>query len=671
MQKATELLASTGRRVRNRLVVVAANELSDEDVAYVQDILIMRLALYLDLTTGTTNAEKSALAFRRSILSLKTLDVKSYASGWKALRGILTSPELRKLYPDAQACRQHFKHAAQKEGVAMWQLQSVLSLVEGDDWFGRVNNWIVFDSRSNLKSLDLAGECAAEYLEFERTLECVQQSDLLRTMQRAARDLFGEFNIRNYPFRPKHGSGSTAYAPRAVSDPWHKNRGFAVDSEVKIYCQYRTGSPDWKQFFYYPYNGLVRTCELVMVPKAMTANRTISREPVTLQYLQQDVAAALDDYFRQYCGDFIDLHDQERSRRLAKQGSQDGGYSTIDLSSASDSVTVSLVEAVFSGLPLLYPLMATRSTHVDVPCGESRVVVEMKKFAPMGSSTCFPTECMIFSLVCEAAIRLQTGRRSRKLDYVVYGDDIVVRTEYAAMVQQCLRELGFKVNLEKSFIDDGATCPHTFREACGGEYLDGVDITPLRLSRRLVSITCNDASRLAAEGMGLVDLINRSYLYRFWHLHRYLNDVLSKHKWFRTLLRVPLSEHLAFQRAADEGRRSYVRTTLPYVITDDTSATQWRAHAHRSSKDSPIQENEVLVTCVRAPRQRQYQDENDYFTWCISAVAKKDVDENIYDAIQMVTLRPRGLKWSRKWVQVSTWTHPSRTPSSGVRKNSR
>jgi hypothetical protein len=660
MTKVADQFTSAFCKLRERLDVRAAKEISARDRDLIIEVLVFRAALLKDLSAGSTHADKSASNWLRTVLGLTTLDVEQYASDWKLCREVITSVDFLHRLDDVESCRCCFKRSVKQRIHYKWISSSVLGLMrEGDGWYRRVNQWIVFDARVNLQSLDLTSECCSEYLEFEDGLKKqTYDQTLINVCRMAARDMFGDFNITDFPFRPKHGNGATAELSRSQADIWHKNRQFKVDSEVITYLKYRIPETDWHDYFYVPYRGLRRTSELVCVPKAMTANRTISKEPTTLQFLQQDVFAALDDYFNSRPDVAIDLHDQERSRMLAEVGSGDGSYATIDLSSASDSVTISLVEAIFDGLPILYPLQATRSTsvHVRSKSGDvDSVVEEMEKFAPMGSAVCFPTECMVFAICCETAIRCKTGRRSRRNDYVVYGDDIVIRTKYAEAVIEVLEALHFTVNRSKSFYDDSGD--HFFREACGVECLDGENITPLRLSRRLVSLSNNDSQHQAGLGVGMVDLYNRTYLYGFFTLRSWITTLLNKYAWFHSLLRISESDYRDFAYAIRNRLQPWVRVVAPFVITDDNCDTQWRSLAV-SERGASIQVSSALVTCCKPRGRRAYHDNNDYYTWSLSAVTRK-ADEDIFalDDTQIVTIRPRDLVWSTQWVALSRAAH--------------
>jgi hypothetical protein len=262
---------------------------------------------------------------------------------------------------------------------------------------------------------------------------------------------------------------------------------------------------------------------------------------------------------------------------------------------------------------------------------------------------------MVFATMCEAAVRQITGRASRVNDFVVYGDDIVIRTEYARAVVNLLSEFGFTVNRGKSFgIDDPGGEVHRFREACGVEALDGRDITPLRLSRRLVSLTNNTSDHQAGYGVGMVDLLNRCYLRGYYRMRRWVNDQLVAHKWYRTCLRMSASDYRIFSADILSKRQSWITAAVPFVITDDLSDTQWRAFRARSGLKDPLHRCSVLVTVAR-PRQPvpTPRDDNDYFSWCLYARDRTVADDVfVVDDTGVVTIRPRDLKWSKAWVSL-------------------
>lgn len=242
---------------------------------------------------------------------------------------------------------------------------------------------------------------------------------------------------------------------------------------------------------------------------------------------------------------FIDIRDQSKNRELALFGSYTSEIDTLDLSAASDSVSLDLVKGIFPKTWLL-PMLATRSSEVYLPDGSIKTLL---KFAPMGSALCFPTQCIIFACVCIYAACLDTYNKvpctvsfsdwltprrikavtrsfartpsyyvGRYQPLAVYGDDICVDQKLSALVTSILSRLGFRVNLEKSF-----RAGQGFRESCGGYYLRGSDITPLYFRIKGVR------QKLTAEHVASqVHLINQSWERGFKHLYRFLRDDLMK-----------------------------------------------------------------------------------------------------------------------------------------------
>ena len=279
---------------------------------------------------------------------------------------------------------------------------------------------------------------------------------------------------------------------------------------------------------------------LRFVPKSLKVARSICMEPATMMFFQQAVARQLyeaieDSQFAR----FIKHRDQTRNQRLALYGSYTASIDTLDLSSASDSLSYELVKQVFSPHWQI-PLRVTRSSVVMLPDGD---VFPIKKFAPMGSALCFPVQCLIFASVCIYAAflykrglpvdkpakmaywdvfdttnlisdRVRSYRKdARRLQpLAIYGDDICCDSRITPYVKSILGRLGFVVNEDKSFVGSQA-----FRESCGKYYLEGRDVTPLYyrvkgVRRRLTP------SHIVSQ----VQLINRSKARGFHRLRSFL-----------------------------------------------------------------------------------------------------------------------------------------------------
>lgn len=222
---------------------------------------------------------------------------------------------------------------------------------------------------------------------------------------------------------------------------------------------------------------LYAVSRLISVPKNAIKRRIIAPETLSQQYFQQQLMIGLYRHIDRFLP-WIPLRDQSKNRQLAKEGSISGYYSTVDLSAASDSVSVALVQRMFRDTSILPLMEACRSRHTIVVVDGTEYTIPMSMYATMGSAICFPLECIVFSALCEYTARV-IGHKQK---YSVYGDDIVFPSQHVDVLIQHLRQCGFIVNDDKSFT---SADPLLFRESCGGEYLRGEDVTPLRISRRL------------------------------------------------------------------------------------------------------------------------------------------------------------------------------------------
>lgn len=222
---------------------------------------------------------------------------------------------------------------------------------------------------------------------------------------------------------------------------------------------------------------------LSAVPKDHRGPRLICSEPLSNQWIQQGIAQWLERRFQTtLIGKVIDLHDQERSRKAVLAASTRGisTFATIDLSSASDRISARLVEYVFQGSEILDGLHACRTRFMSQSYSdEFPKVLALKKFSTMGSALTFPVQSLIFAIISICALRVVEGTADSLADLdesfervLVYGDDIIIPVEAYKVVQILLRECGLKVNSQKSF---GGVA---FRESCGMDAFDGVDVTP-------------------------------------------------------------------------------------------------------------------------------------------------------------------------------------------------
>lgn len=213
----------------------------------------------------------------------------------------------------------------------------------------------------------------------------------------------------------------------------------------------------------------VTPSKLTFVPKTCLTDRPICIEPLLNGLYQKGIGSFIKD--RLYKAG-VNLRDQSINQRAAKEASISGSFATLDLASASDTISYMVV------LDLLPPawfelLERGRSSQASY----KGKVIELERFSSMGNAYTFELESLIFYAICYGVCRYMNGDPS---EICVFGDDLIVRTEQYDLLVQVLEDCGFEVNSSKSFRSG------PFRESCGADYLRGCDIRPF-YQRTLVS----------------------------------------------------------------------------------------------------------------------------------------------------------------------------------------
>jgi hypothetical protein len=303
--------------------------------------------------------------------------------------------------------------------------------------------------------------------------------------------------------RPCHGSGATAC--RTLNhDKWHLLRYYPKLDQVY----------DYSSYFFFSATHVVDEMEklessiekepvarVCLVPKDSRGPRVISCEPAELMYIQQGLMRKLYGIIEAHplTRGLINFTDQGINRDLALLGSITRRYATLDLKDASDRVSHELIRRVFPS-DWFECLDACRSEETILPNG---VRVKLNKFAPMGSSCCFPVEALVFWACAVATTQLCKERAANFLDrgrlwnfrgksrydrgwstpnIFVYGDDIICDVGNANDIMVGLEAIGLLVNRNKSYVEG------PFRESCGGDYHNGYDVTPVRVRNFLSNV---------------------------------------------------------------------------------------------------------------------------------------------------------------------------------------
>jgi len=339
-----------------------------------------------------------------------------------------------------------------------------------------------------------------------------------------------QLDVENAEVRPRHGPGATAERitgnQKYVHKRWHSRlepyfpfTAFGIVSLNALDEESTLADLDIVE------PGAEQPVRVISVPKTLSAPRIIAIEPVCMQYTQQALASTIVKSIEKHplTAGHVNFSDQSINRELALVGSKTQDIGTLDLSEASDRVHLELVKRLLQTVPALRDaVLACRSTSAEVPGYDTPVVLE--KFASMGSALCFPIEAMVFYTICLVA-RLRdpsvpiTSRSiynaSRGL--YVYGDDLIVPADEVPAVAATLELFGLKVNTRKTFRNG------KFRESCGMDAYNGVQVTPVYL-RRMPPCDRRDTEALVS----FVSFANQLYKNGWWRTARRVREEVAK-----------------------------------------------------------------------------------------------------------------------------------------------
>lgn len=222
---------------------------------------------------------------------------------------------------------------------------------------------------------------------------------------------------------------------------------------------------------------------LTTVPKTSKTDRPISIEPGLLLMLQKGAGSAIRRKLRR-AG--IDLdHQAEYHGEAVKLFWSE--IATVDLSSASDTISEALVEALLPGNWFQF-LDDIRSPATRLPHG---VWYRTQKFSSMGNGFTFELETLIFWAISSAVVIANRKRGLKQLSseslrhanfhrlhVSVFGDDIICHKSDFEQICRWLQTFGFTVNSSKSFSGERA-----FKESCGVNTLYGYRLPVFNLKR--------------------------------------------------------------------------------------------------------------------------------------------------------------------------------------------
>jgi len=288
--------------------------------------------------------------------------------------------------------------------------------------------------------------------------------------------VLGTFRLSKVLSSCRWGPGATWDYPRGTFRDQKLSNGMSCTREALPFMKLLIeGDPNWCEAItgFYPSGPFsvmksfwkeTNASRFATVPKDWDKDRCIDMQPTANGYLQQGVGQYIRSRLKTVG---IDLNSQEGNQKDASLAYFQA-LATVDLQSASDSVTKELVSLLVPWDWCQY-LHALRTKYTQF--GRNGPKVETEKFSAMGNAFTFELETLIFWAISLACTEL-VGVKDRHVR--VYGDDIIINRDVYDTLENALSYLGFRVNDSKSFRSGN------FFESCGRHYyLGGNDVTPI------------------------------------------------------------------------------------------------------------------------------------------------------------------------------------------------
>lgn len=401
---------------------------------------------------------------------------------------------------------------------------------------------------------------------------------------------FGDLHHENdddySPERPRHGTGRVSNQKRSESKfdfrvwPRKLDRIFPFD-------RYGTHDLGLQLHIDDSSRSMINNehpSKLIAVPKTMSGPRLIGSEPNYHQWIQQLVRNQLESRIRKtplrYC---VSFGNQVPNRELAKSSSASGSHATVDLKSASDRLSTWTIERAFrSNITILERIHASRTRWMKNAINDLFSVIKLKKCFTQGSACTFPVQTIVYSMISIAAVLHSEGssvssrsisRAARKVR--VFGDDIIVPISSLPNLLEILSCLQLSVNLNKTFSKG------KFRESCGLDAYDGIDVTPARIKR----FSSNPSHEVAQS---MVEASNNFYIRGMWNVSSWIMSHLRKLE--LPTVRVHDSEGTYSVKGA--GYSSFMGYSVGHL------KTRWNNDLHRNEvrMDSLTSKSEKVAT---------------------------------------------------------------------------
>lgn len=228
-------------------------------------------------------------------------------------------------------------------------------------------------------------------------------------------------------------------------------------------------------FEYDNFYAINEEASLEFVPKDATSLRTITIGNTVNVGFQLAVSEYLRRRLNKLFG--INLFTQEHNQTLAKYGSIDGSFATIDLSNASDTLSLGLLNLFpLQFAEAIYKLREHKWKHQYLGSGS------FAKISAMGNGLTFTLQSIIYASIVYAACRMNNFPWCADV-IAIHGDDIVVPDFLFFDVCYLLKSFGMSVNTDKTFYRNSV------RESCGHDYFKGERVDRFTVKEVITNVT--------------------------------------------------------------------------------------------------------------------------------------------------------------------------------------
>jgi hypothetical protein len=283
------------------------------------------------------------------------------------------------------------------------------------------------------------------------------------------------YRFRERAIKPSHGPGAVTTSKSRWEDIYSTVESIYPYSDWFSLYQNRDALANWDDAVHKE----IISAKVIAVPKDSRGPRLICVHPAEAIWIQQGLRRELErtiSLYRSTPGPWprgrIKFDDQSVNGIIALKSSRTRRYATLDMKEASDRISEPLVQILFGRKYKWFGCCRAQEFVIPSLFGMANIRGQINSYAPMGNATTFPVQSLVFWSICVAALQYHGFHQPGAV--FVFGDDIIVPSECAQIVIDALESFGLLVNRTKSFWR-GA-----FRESCGVDAFNGVDVTPVR-----------------------------------------------------------------------------------------------------------------------------------------------------------------------------------------------